>query len=247
MAEASVCGHDLILPKYTANSHVGHRILRVYNTHNTRTSCSASILVTCGHIIETMVESGVNWYFMVSCTLIMCFVVQKHLFVIQTRIGVFAQGQILCISTNGLQAGHCDAPPPHFGWKKITSDRISRHFRSMHNFLLLLILFRKWLPVAIFDERKSLSIAFFLNSQNGYRSSKMAAFLAISDQYAIFVYKMAICNNFIYFFKWLLTAILEVGLGLFWMTENHCNFCFHKMAIKWNDGVWGLFCAHCLG
>ena len=30
----------------------------------------------------------------------------------KTRIGVFAQGQILCISPNGLQAGHCDAPPP---------------------------------------------------------------------------------------------------------------------------------------
>ena len=29
---------------------------------------------------------------------------------IQTRIGVFAQGQILCISPNGLQASHCDAP-----------------------------------------------------------------------------------------------------------------------------------------
>ena len=29
-----------------------------------------------------------------------------------TRIGVFAQGQIRCISPNGLQAGHCDAPPP---------------------------------------------------------------------------------------------------------------------------------------
>ena len=28
-----------------------------------------------------------------------------------TRIGVL-QGQILCISPNGLQAGHCDAPPP---------------------------------------------------------------------------------------------------------------------------------------
>ena len=40
-----------------------------------------------------------------------------------TRIGVFAQGQILCISPNGLQADHCDA----------TFDCISRHFRSMRN------------------------------------------------------------------------------------------------------------------
>ena len=29
-----------------------------------------------------------------------------------TRIGVFAQGQILCISPNGLQVGHYDAPDP---------------------------------------------------------------------------------------------------------------------------------------
>ena len=36
---------------------------------------------------------------------------------------------------NGLQAGHCDAPPPpHFGWTKITFDRISRHLRSIRNF-----------------------------------------------------------------------------------------------------------------
>ena len=27
-----------------------------------------------------------------------------------TKIGVFARGQILGISPNGLQAGHCDAP-----------------------------------------------------------------------------------------------------------------------------------------
>ena len=32
----------------------------------------------------------------------------------KTRIGEFAQGQILCISPNGLQAGHCDTPPPPF-------------------------------------------------------------------------------------------------------------------------------------
>ena len=92
--------------------------------------------------------------------------------------------QILCISPNGLQAGHCDAPSPilddrkwispfqintqlwvfftkwlpaaildatfifldivrkmaaggHFGWPKITFDRISRYFRSIRNFFCL--------------------------------------------------------------------------------------------------------------
>ena len=61
------------------------------------------------------------------------------------------------------------------------------HFRShfspfqINTQLLFLNLFTKWLPAAIFDERKSLSIAF----------------LAISDKYATFI-----------FFKWLPAAIL---------------------------------------
>ena len=46
-------------------------------------------------------------------------------------------------------------------------DRISRHFRSIRNFDFFPT---KWLPAAILDDRKSLSIAF----------------LAISDQYATF-------------------------------------------------------------
>ena len=92
----------------------------------------------------------------------------------KTRIGVFAQRQILCVSLHGLQAGHSDAPPtPQFGWPKITFDRISRHFRSIHNFVLNFF-FSKWLPAAILKYRKSLSIIF----------------LAISDQ----------CTTFIYFF-----------------------------------------------
>ena len=104
----------------------------------------------------------------------------------------------------------------HFGWPKITFDRISRHFRSIRNFFLfcsqngcrgpfwmtqnnfrshfspfqintqllfVLLLFTKWLPAAILDDRKSLSIAFF----------------AISVQYAIFFYlvpKMAAGGHF---------------------------------------------------
>ena len=68
---------------------------------------------------------------------------------------------------------------PHFGWPKITFYRFSRHFRSIRNFI-----FTKWLPAAILDDRKSLSIWFF----------------AISDQ----------CTTF--FFKWPPAAILEVRL-----------------------------------
>ena len=116
----------------------------------------------------------------------------------KTRIGLFAQGQILCISLNGLQAGNCDAPPPpHFGWPKMNFDRISRNFRSIRKFYLFFLkmaagghfgwisiaflaisdqyptfFFTKWLPAATLDDRKSLLIIF----------------LTISDQYATFIF-----------------------------------------------------------
>ena len=44
----------------------------------------------------------------------------------------------------------------HFGCPKFTLDHISAHFRSIQS----LIFFTKWLPVAILDVRKSLSISF---------------------------------------------------------------------------------------
>ena len=54
----------------------------------------------------------------------------------------------------------------HFGCPKITFGRISGHFRSIRNFF-----FTKWLPAAILNVRKSLSVAF----------------LAILDQYRFFI------------------------------------------------------------
>ena len=45
----------------------------------------------------------------------------------------------------------------HFGCPKFTLDHISGHFRSIQ---ILLFFFTKWLPVAIVDVRKSLSISF---------------------------------------------------------------------------------------
>ena len=64
----------------------------------------------------------------------------------------------------------------HFGWPKITFNRISRHFRSIRNFF-----FTKWLLVAILDDRKSLCITF----------------RAISDQYAsFFPHKIAAGGHF---------------------------------------------------
>ena len=69
----------------------------------------------------------------------------------------------------------------HFGWPKITFDRISRHFRSIRN---VDFFFTKWLPAAILDDRKSLSITF----------------LTISDPYATYIFfkfhKMAAGGHF---------------------------------------------------
>ena len=136
-----------------------------------------------------------------------------------TRISVFAQWQILCISPNGLQAGHCDAPPPPFWmtenhfWSHFSPFQINtqlflsqngcrrpfwmteNNFRSHFwlfqiNTQLLFFWFfgTKWLPAAILDDRKSLLIAF----------------LAISDQYATFIF------------------LSQNGCRRpFWITENH--------------------------
>ena len=44
---------------------------------------------------------------------------------------------------------HKMAAGGHFGWPKITFERISRHFRSIHNFFF----FSKWPPAAILEVR----------------------------------------------------------------------------------------------
>ena len=69
----------------------------------------------------------------------------------------------------------------HFGCPKFTLDHISGYFRSIQIFYF----FTKWLPVAILDIRKSLSISF----------------LAISDRYTTFNFfeifdKMATVSHF---------------------------------------------------
>ena len=60
----------------------------------------------------------------------------------------------------------------HFGCPKFTLDHISGYFRSIQIFLFFLHFFTKWLPVAILDVRKSLSISF----------------LAISDRYTTLIF-----------------------------------------------------------
>ena len=135
-------------------------------------------------------------------------------------------------------------PPPPF-W--MTENEFRSHFSPFQintQLLFFLILFTKWLPAAILDDRKSLSIAF----------------LAISDQYATF-----------FFTKWLPAAILDYPITFdrisrhfrsihnfffsqndyqrpFWMTENHFRshfspfkinmqlFFLHKMAPSGNFG-----------
>ena len=77
----------------------------------------------------------------------------------------------------------------HFGCPKITVCRISYHFRSIPQFLFLWIFFTKWLPAAILDVRKSLSVTF----------------LAISDQYETF--------SFLHFYK--MTAGTHFGCAKF--------------------------------
>ena len=72
----------------------------------------------------------------------------------------------------------------HFGCPKFTFDRISGHFRSIRNLFFWEIL-TKWLPSAILDVRNSLPIVF----------------LAILDQYGIFIFleifdKMAAVGHF---------------------------------------------------
>ena len=69
--------------------------------------------------------------------------------------------------------------------------------------------FAKWPPAAILDDQRSLSITF----------------LAISDQYATFIFL-----NF--FSKWPPAAILEFPFGPFWMTENHFRSHFSPFQIN---------------
>ena len=109
----------------------------------------------------------------------------------------------------------------HFGCPKFTFDRISGHYRSIHNFIFIEFLLTNWLPSAILDVRNSLSIAFLaILDQCGFfftkwppapffdvRNSLSIAFLAILDQYGIFFF-------WNYFTKWPPADILDVRKSL---------------------------------
>ena len=142
----------------------------------------------------------------------------------------------------------------HFGCPKITFGRISGHFRLIRNFIFLGKFFTKWLPSAILDVRKSLSISF----------------LAISDRYAYatlfvldFFDKMAAIGHFgcakftldhisghfrsiqiLFYFKfltkWLPVAILDVQKFTFDRISGHFrsigHFGFPKFTFEHNSG-----------
>ena len=112
----------------------------------------------------------------------------------------------------------------HFGCPKFTLDHISGHFRSIQNFFLF---FTKWLPVAILDVRKSLSIS-FLSISHRYAT---LIFLEIFDKMAdvghfgcpnftfdrISGHFRSICN-----FNFFLEIFDKMAAGRpFWMSEIH--------------------------
>ena len=102
----------------------------------------------------------------------------------------------------------------HFGCSKFTLDHISGYIRPIQIFChFFLIFFTKWLPVAILDVRKSLSISFLAISDRyttlfcfeiailDVRKSLLISFLSISHLYAtLFIFlnfdKMADVGHF---------------------------------------------------
>ena len=67
----------------------------------------------------------------------------------------------------------------HFGCPKITFDLIYIHFTSIRNFKFF-DFFTKWLPAAILDVRKSLSIS-FLSISHRYATCNFFKFLTMAD------------------------------------------------------------------
>ena len=134
---------------------------------------------------------------------------------------------------------HKMAAGGHFGWPKITFDRISRHFRSIHNFF-----FHKmtagghfgW-PQITFDHisRHFRSIRnFYLNfsfSRNGCRRP-----IWMTENHFWMHFSPFQINTQLFFYnffsKWPPAAILEVPFGPFWMTENHFRSHFSLFQIN---------------
>ena len=118
---------------------------------------------------------------------------------------------------------HQMAAGGHFGWPKITFNCISRHFRSIRNFDFFWFFFTKWLPAAILDDRKLLSMAF----------------LAISDQCTTFnfFHKMAAGGHF----GWPKITFDRITRHFRSIRNFFLNFCF-KMAAGGHFGspIWAI-------
>ena len=118
----------------------------------------------------------------------------------------------------------------HFGWPKITFDRISHHFRSIRNFYFF-IFFRKLAAGGHFG-RKSLSITshfspFQINTQIWFFSHKMAPsghFVWPKITFDRISHHFRSISNF-YFFHSLLIAFLAIS-------DQYANLIFfvHKMS-----------------
>ena len=195
----------------------------------------------------------------------------------KTRIGVFAK--ILCISPNGLQASHCDAPPPpfwmtenhfrshfspfqinmqrffffsqngwmtknhfwmyfspfqintqlffwiffqngrrwpfwkadlgHFGWPKITFDSISRHFRSIRNFLFFLEKKKSKWPLYLTTNTnleirfapKAIGFLHYVLSMAMPNMKLIGKFIQLEmpQAFGAFLYKMTVKEHFVFF------------------------------------------------
>ena len=101
----------------------------------------------------------------------------------------------------------------HFGLPKISFDRISRHFRSIHNSFF----FTKWLSASILDDRKSLFIAF----------------LPISDQYATFFFSQNGCPGH---FGWPKITFDRISRHFRSIRNFYYFDFFHKMAASGHFG-----------
>ena len=117
-----------------------------------------------------------------------------------------------------LEIFHKMAAGVHFIWPKITFDRISRHFRLIRSFHFFGNVFTKWPPASILDDRKSLWIAF----------------LAISDQYATFIFWNL-------FTQWRPAAILDdrksLSIAFLAISDQYATFIFWNLFTQWRPAA----------
>ena len=144
----------------------------------------------------------------------------------------------------------------HFGWPKITFDRISRHFRLIRNFDFF---YHKmaagshfgW-PNFTFDcisryFRSIHNYYFFCNFFHktaimDYRKSLSITFLTISDRYVIFLFEFFF-EFWFFFFKWPPAAILDdrksLSIAFLSIADQYATFLF--VWIFFQNGRWQPF------